>query len=139
MIHGRRWGRTGRATADSATPATTYAISKSPSGRPRSRPPMPGWAAPSGRAHLSAPLRVLVKGSWSSRRPRRVAAAAVAAISPRLAHQPGRSRISREYSQGGHLLKNCIIIPPFRFRKQIKLKQYGDIFINFFPSFIFLP
>lgn len=30
--------------------------------------------------------------------------AVAAAISPRLAHLPGRSRISREYSQDGHLL-----------------------------------
>lgn len=39
--------------------------------------------------------------------------AVAAAISPRLAHLPGRSRISREYSQDGHLLdpRRCLKSP----------------------------
>lgn len=113
MIQRRRWHKPGRVVVDSAAPATTYAISRSPFGRPRSLLPRPGWAVPFGRAHLSAPPRVLVKGSWSSIQPPRAEAVAVAAILPRLVHPPGRSRISREYSQDGHLLdpRRCLKSP----------------------------
>lgn len=86
-------------------PATICAISTSLSGLPRWWPPRPAWVVPFGQVHLSVPPRVLVKGSWSSRSlPRVEVAAGAAGKLLRPVHPLGRSRISREYSQDGHLL-----------------------------------
>lgn len=81
MIPHRRRRRRGMALVAvyQLAPATIYAISKSPSDRSRWWPLRPAWAVPFARAHLSAPPRVLVKGSWSSRQSQRVAAVAGAA------------------------------------------------------------
>lgn len=134
MIQRRRWHKPGRVVVDSAAPATTYAISRSPFGRPRSLLPRPGWAVPFGRAHLSAPPRVLVKGSWSSIQPPRAEAVAVAAILPRLVHPPGRSRISREYSQDGHLLRIKDIFPYILFVSSSFSLSYLNMVASLFFS-----
>lgn len=85
-------------------PATICVISRSPSDRPRWWPLRPVWAVPFEQVHLSAPPRVLVKEWWSSTQSLMVAAAEAVGKLLRPVHPLGRSRISREYSQDGHLL-----------------------------------
>lgn len=105
MIWHRRRRGMALAAVYQPAPATTYAISTSLFGLSRWRPPRPAWAVPFGQVHLSAPLQVLVKGSWFSRPlPKVVVAAGAVGKLLRPVHPLGRSRISREYFQGGHLL-----------------------------------